>query len=188
MPNTSDQPDDVLIVALEPVADDSVRSAIARRKADDVLSVHVVAPASHIGTLQWLTGAEDEAHAEAEELADQTAHAVDAEVETEVGDRDLLLAVMDALVDFPADEILVAGSADEKAEAELRRFGLRISRLDGEEEIAAEPPTGTEGVARDVTHGQRPETPFVILGLVGGLLFGAIVLISMIAFLVAWLA
>jgi hypothetical protein len=178
----------VLIVALDPVADDSVRSAIARRQADETVSVHVVAPASHIGTLQWLTGAEEGAHAEAEELADRTAHAVDAEVETEVGDRDPLLAVRDALVDFPADEILVAGSADEKAEAELRRFGLPVARLEGDEEIAAEPPTGPEAVARDVTHGERPETPFVILGIVGGVLFGAIVLISLIAFLVAWLA
>jgi hypothetical protein len=179
----------VLVVALEPVSDDSVRTAIARRKENDALSVHVVAPASHIGTLQWLTGAEDEAHAEAEELADRTAHAVDAEVETEVGDRDPLLAVRDALVDFPADEILVAGSADEKAEAELRRFGLPVSRLDGGEEVVmGEKPTGTDALARDVTHGERPETPFVILGVVGAVLLGAIVLISVIAFLVAWLA
>jgi hypothetical protein len=178
----------VLIVALEPVAADSVRTAVARRKADDALSVHIVAPASHIGTLQWLTGAEDDARAEAEELADRTAHAVDAEVETEVGDRDPLLAVRDALVDFPADEILVAGSADEKAEAELRRLGLPVSRLDGDKEIAGEQPTGAEAVGRDVAHGERPETPFVILAIVGGVLLGAIVLISLIAFLVAWRA
>jgi hypothetical protein len=178
----------VLIVALEPVPDSAVRTAIGKRQADDGVSVHVVAPASHIGTLQWLAGAEDDAHAEAEELADRTAHAVDAVVETEVGDRDPLLAVRDALVDFPADEILIAGSGDEKTEAGLRRFGLPVSRLDGEETVTGAEPTGAEAVARDVTHGERPKTPFVILGVVGLVLLGVIVLVSVIAFVVARLA
>jgi len=178
----------VLIVALEPVPDRSVRTAIAKRKEEEGISVHVVAPASHIGTLQWLTGAEDDARAEAEELADRTARAVNADVETEVGDRDPLLAVRDALVDFPADEILVAGMADEKAEAELRRFGLPVSRLEGGERITGETSTGAEAIARDVTHGERPETPFVIVGVVGLVLLGVILLISLIAFLVFWLA
>jgi hypothetical protein len=177
----------VLIVALEPVPDSSVRTAIGEREADEEVSVHVVAPASHIGTLQWLTGAEDDARAEAEELADRTAHAVDADVETEVGERDPLLAVRDALVDFPADEILIAGSADEKAEAGLRRFGLPVSRLVGGETVTGEQQTGAEAVVQDVTHGERTETPFVILGVVGLVLLGVIVLISLIALMVAWL-
>lgn len=178
----------VLLVALDPVPDDQLRKAIAKRKEGADVNVHVVAPASHIGTLQWLAGAEDDARAEAEELADRTAHAVDAEVETEVGDRDPLLAVGDALVEFPADEILVAGGTDEKAEAELRRFGLPVSRLDEGGEIASGEPTGAEAVARDLTHGQRPETPFVILGVVGGVLLGVVILISVVAFLIARLA
>jgi hypothetical protein len=178
----------VLLVALEPVSDDQLRRAIEKRKDDAEVNVHVVAPASNIGTFQWLAGAEDDARAEAEELADRTAHAVDAEVETEVGDRDPLLAVRDALVEFPADEILVAGHTDEKAEAELHRFGLPISRLDDRGEIPSEEPTGPEAVARDLTHGQRPETPFVILGVVGAVLLGAVVLISLAAFLIARLA
>jgi hypothetical protein len=183
-------PRNVLLVALDPVPDDQLRRAIEKRKQGADVNVHVVAPASHIGTLQWPAGAEDDARAEAEELAESTAHAVEAEVETEteVGDRDPLLAVGDALVDFPADEILVAGSTDEKAEAELRRFGLPISRLDERGEIASEEPTGAEAVARDLTHGERPETPFVILGVVGGFLLGAVILISLTAFLIARLA
>ena len=178
----------VLLVALEPVPDDQLRRAIEKRKEGADVNVHVVAPASNVGTLRWLAGDEDDARAEAEELADRTAQSVDAEVETEVGDRDPLLAVEDALVQYPADEILVAGHADEKAEAELRRFGLPISRLEDGREILSTEPTGAEAVARDFTHGQRPETPFVILGVVGAVLFGAIALISLTAFLVYWLA
>jgi hypothetical protein len=119
----------VLLVVLDSVADDQVRSAIEARKEAADVRVHVVAPAASVGRLQALTGAVDKARAEAEELAGRTADAVDAEVETEVGDRDPLVAVEDALRMFPADEILVAGGADADMEAELRRFGLPISRV-----------------------------------------------------------
>lgn len=121
----------VLILVLDPVPDDEIQTAIATRKDMADVNVHVVAPAPSVGPLQWLTSADDEARAEAEKLADRTAEAVDADVETEVGEHDPLLAVEDALRVFPADEILVAGTADEKAEAALRRLGLPISRLDG---------------------------------------------------------
>jgi hypothetical protein len=177
----------VLLVVLDPVSDDEIQKAIATRKEVADVNVHVVAPATSVGRLQWLTGAEDEARAEAEQLADRTAHAVDANVETEIGDRDPFLAVEDALAVFPADEILVAGPADEKAEAALRRFGLPISRLDGGGQVTEEA-TGAEALAQDVTRGRRPETPFVILGAVGAILLAVIVLISLIAFLIIWLA
>jgi hypothetical protein len=184
-------PRNVLIVVLDPVPEEKIRAAIEARKEVADVSVHVVAPAAGVGRLQWLTGAEDEARAEAEELADQAAHAVDdaeADVETEVGERDPLLAVEDALAVFPADEILVAGSADEKAEAALRRIGLPISRLDGGGEVASEEATGAEALARDVTEGRSPETPFVAVGVVGAIVLAAIVLVTLIAFLVVWLA
>lgn len=181
----------VLVVALEPVPEDELRRAIEKRKQNGDMHVHVVAP-THIGTLQWLAGDEDDARAEAEELAERVAHAVEpaAEVDAEVGERDPLLAVEDALAQFPADEILVAGHTDEKSEAELRRFGLPVSRIDVHEvgEIPSEEPAGPEAVAHELTHGERPETPFVILGVVGAVLFGVIALISVIAFLVYWLA
>jgi hypothetical protein len=119
----------VLVVALDSVADDQLRSAIEARKEGADVRVHVVAPAASVGRLAALTGAVDKARAEAEELAGRTADAVDVEVETEVGDRDPLVAVEDALRTFPADEILVAGTADADMEAELQRFGLPISTV-----------------------------------------------------------
>jgi hypothetical protein len=177
----------VLIVVLDPVSDDEIGRAIAKRKKAGDVSVHVVAPATDVGPLQWLTGAEDEARAEAEQLADRTAHAVDADVETEVGERDPLLAVEDALRVFPADEILLAGTADEKVEAALRRLGLPITRLNGGGEVTGAEATGAEAVARDFAQGRRPETPFVVVGTVGAIALAAIVLISLIAFLIVWL-
>lgn len=178
----------VLILVLDPVPEAEIKKAVETRKEAEDVSVHVVAPAAGVGALQWLTGAEDEARAEAEQLADRTADAVDAEVETEVGEHDPVLAVEDALRVFPADEILVAGSADEKAEAALRRLGLPISRLDGGGEVIGEEATGAEAVVRDVAQGRRPETPFIVASAVLAIVVVAIVVISLLAFLIVWLA
>jgi hypothetical protein len=119
----------VLLVALDPVADEQIHSAIEARKETADVTVHVVAPAASVGRLAALTGAVDKARSEAEELAGRAAEAVDAEVETEVGDRDPLVAVEDALRQFPADEILVVGSAEPDVEEGLRRFGLPVSTV-----------------------------------------------------------
>jgi hypothetical protein len=181
-------PRNVLLVALEPVPEDEVRKAIAERNQGEEVNVHVVAPATHMGTFQWLTGEEDEARAEAADLADRTAEAVEADVETEVGERDPLLAVEDALALFPADEILVGGTADEKTEAGLQRFGIPVSRLGRGGAVVGEEATGAEAVARGVAQGKREETPFLVVGTVAAILLGLVALVSVIAFLVFWLA
>jgi hypothetical protein len=97
------------------------------------------------------------------------------------------LAVQDALALFPADEILVAGTPDEKLEAGLRDLGVSVTRLDGRGE-AAEGEAAAVDYARDVTQGRSTETPFVVVGTVGAILLGLVVLFSLIAFLVIWLA
>lgn len=178
----------LLLVVLEPVPDEAIRQALADRNGADEVNVHVVAPATHVGRFQWLTGATDEARAEAEELADQTAQAVDAEVETEVGEHDPVLAAQDALALFPADEILVAGTASERVEAGLRDLGLPISRVGGGGPVGAEHPGEAEAVARDVAEGKRDETPFVIVATVALVIFGVVAVVSLISFLVFWLA
>jgi hypothetical protein len=179
----------VLLVVLDSASDAEIRTAIAARKDLAEASVHVVAPTASVGPLQWLTSAEDEARAEAEQLADRTADAVSGDVETEVGDRDPLLAVEDALAVFPADEILLAGSGAgaEDLEVPLQRFGLPVSRLNGEGEVTGEEAAGAEAFARDVAQGRSPETPFVLLSVVGAVVLVAIVVISLIAFVVVWL-
>lgn len=175
----------VLLVALEPVPDEEIRRAIETRAETADVSVLVVAPALGVGLLESLTGAVDEARAKAGELADQVGRA-DADVRTEVGDRDPHVAVADALCEFAADEIVLAGAADVDTEAQLRGFGLPIAWVDGTAE-AGEEGSGTEAIARDVTRGRSSQTPALLLAAVGAVVLAAIVLVSLIAFLVAWL-
>jgi hypothetical protein len=177
----------VLVVALDPGSEDEIRTAIETRQDVDDVNVHIVAPASSVGPLQWLMGDEDDARAEAEEVAEQAADAVEAEVptETEVGDRDPLVAVEDALAGFPADEIVVAGHPDERTEVQLRRFGLPVERLDGGD---AARPSGPEELARDLARGRRTATPLVVITGVGAVVLGAAALLSLLLFLVSRLA
>jgi hypothetical protein len=177
----------VLLVALDPVSKEQIRSAIETRQEVDDVSVHVVAPAATLGPLKWMMGDEEDARAEAEELAEHAADMVEAEaaveeVETEVGDRDPLVAVEDALAVFPADEIVLAGHADDKTEARLRRLGLPVERLDGAEEIGS-----AEELARSVARGRSTRTPILVFAGVGAVILSAIALLSLLAFLVSWL-
>ena len=179
----------VLVVALDSGSEEEIRTAIEARQRADEVSVRVVAPASSMGALEWLMGDEDAARAEAEEVAEhaaEAAEAVEADVhtDTEVGDRDPLVAVEDALADFAADEIVVAGHPDEKTEARLRRFGLPVERL---EAIHAADSSGAEELAHDLARGRRTATPFVVILGVGAVVLGAAAVLSLLLFLVSWL-
>jgi hypothetical protein len=178
----------LLIVALQPISDREIESAVEARKEQGDVNVHVVAPAVTAGRFEWLTGADDDARAEAEKVADRTAHAIPADVETEVGEPDPLLAVQDALALFPADEILVAGNPDEKMQAGLRELGVPVTNLDGRGHPEEGDETEAVDYARDVTQGRSAETPFVVVGTVAAVIFGLVAVISLIAFLASWLA
>ncbi len=134
-------------------------------------------------------GDEDDARAEAEQLAAQTAGAVEAkvpldEVETEVGDRDPIVAVEDALAEFPADEIVLAGHADAQTEARLRRFGVPVERLDVGSDTGADE---SEGFAREIMRGGSTKTPLVVITGMGVVILGAAALLSLLLFAVKWL-
>ena len=101
----------VLVLATVPVPEDVLREAL--READDA-DIHVVAPASDISRLDWLTNAEDDARFEAAEVAEQTAGEVGADAE--VGDTDPVQALEDALREYPADEVVVAVPEGDDAE------------------------------------------------------------------------
>jgi hypothetical protein len=91
-------------------------SALRAALGDDVDELRVVVPAVHQSRLQWLTNADDDARERADEAASSIAEALPSqETEASAGDSDPLLAVEDALREFPADEVVVVTRPDEEA-------------------------------------------------------------------------
>jgi len=101
----------LLVLATVPVEENVLREAVGG--VDDA-EIRVVAPASDISRLDWLTNAEDDARREAAEVASRTADEVDGN--PEVGDTDPVQALEDALREYPADEIVVAVPEGDDAE------------------------------------------------------------------------
>ena len=98
----------LLIVACAAVEPEVLRNELKSRTEKQKLRVHVVVPASRISRLHWFTSDEDKPHRRADVLMkaviDNLADVVEAE--GHVGDTDPHRAVADALVTFPATEIL----------------------------------------------------------------------------------
>ena len=127
-----------LLVVINTDIPEGVLRALVRSRAGEGAEMLVVAPASELSRLNWLTNAEDDARAEADSLAVKTAVAAPTEdVEARVGDSDPLTAIADALRTFAADEILVVAHTDDEAgwlEAgsdvkAQTRFGLPVTRV-----------------------------------------------------------
>jgi hypothetical protein len=97
----------ILLVAAASFPADQL-DATLRSYASLDAEVRIVAPASNISRLDWLTNDEDSARAEAAERAERVAERVPADVtRVEVGDTDPIQAVEDALRVFCADEMIV---------------------------------------------------------------------------------
>jgi hypothetical protein len=127
----------LLVVITIDVADGVLRDLVRSRAGDDA-EMLVVAPASKISRLDWLTNAEDDARTDAASLAVKTAAATPTEdVEARVGDSDPLKAIEDALRTFAADEILVVAHPDDQAgwleegagATAQARFSLPVTRV-----------------------------------------------------------
>ena len=127
----------LLVVITSEIADGVLRDLVRSRAGDDA-EMLVVAPASDISRLDWLTNAEDDARDEAASLAAATAEATPTDdVEARVGDSAPVKAIEDALRTFAADEILVvahhddqAGWLEEGAGAKAQaRFSIPITRV-----------------------------------------------------------
>jgi hypothetical protein len=132
----------LLVVVTTEVADEALRQLVRGRGGDDA-EMLVVAPASKISRLDWLTNAEDDARAEAASVADKTAEATPTEdVEAAVGDSDPVKAIEDALRTFPADEIVVVTRSDDQAgwleegtgETARERFRLPVTHVEAAED------------------------------------------------------
>lgn len=105
----------------------------------DGAEIRVVSPVTKLSPLKWLANEEDAARGEAERTTKQAAKVLDRATPGDVtvhdagaGDTDPLLAIEDALAQFPADELVVvtappgrgASWLEEGLIAQLDRFAL----------------------------------------------------------------
>jgi hypothetical protein len=127
----------LLVVAAASFPAAALRTAVRAHAGEDA-EMLVVAPASDISRLDWLTNAEDDARSDAAERADELAEAAPTDdVESRVGDSDPVKAIEDALRTFVADELIVVTLSDEdagwlekgSAETALSRFSLPVTHL-----------------------------------------------------------
>ena len=98
-----------LIVANQTLTSDSLRDAINARLADGPVRTHVVVPLSPVGGR--LTWDEQESRAVAQARLDEVLgrlREMGAEADGEVGDRDPVMAVRDALRGREVDEVIVS--------------------------------------------------------------------------------
>ena len=98
-----------LIVANQTLTSESLREAIATRLADGPVRTHVVVPLSPVGGR--LTWDEAESRSVAQGRLDEVIarlRELGAEADGEIGDRDPVLAVRDALRGREVDEIIVS--------------------------------------------------------------------------------
>jgi hypothetical protein len=129
----------MLVVVTSDIPADRVNSAIVEDFGEGA-DVRVVAPASRISRLDWLTNAEDDARDDAVERADEVAGAISPQADAVVakaGDADPLQAIEDALRTSPADQIVFVTKPDDEAtwlesgaaEAAQARFDLPVTHL-----------------------------------------------------------
>lgn len=104
----------VLVVTTVTADESELRGELA-----DADEIRVVAPAAKISRLDWLTNAEDDARAEAEQAAEDVADAAAGDARVQVDptsqNTDAAENVTDALRNFPADEIVVLTRPGEDA-------------------------------------------------------------------------
>jgi hypothetical protein len=130
----------LLVLATDPVDADDLRGAL---DTDDLegAEVLVVSPAVNESPIAFWVSDSDEAIADAESTARQTAEALaeaGARARATTGESDPLLALQDALTTFKADRVVVFARGEEEAqryreddvlgEAE-RRFGVPATEV-----------------------------------------------------------
>jgi hypothetical protein len=130
----------LLVLATDPVDADDLRGALPGESIDGA-EVLVVSPAVNESPVAFWVSDSDEAIADAESTAKQSAEALaaaGAKTRAETGESDPLLALQDALATFPADRVVVFARGDDESqryreddllgEAE-RRFGVPIAAV-----------------------------------------------------------
>jgi hypothetical protein len=101
----------ILVVATSNIDADEIAGTVGGRFGEHA-EVRVLAPASRLSRLDWLTSAEDEARADAASRAADIADAIPEAVDARVGDVDPLQAIDDAVRAFAPDEVVVVTRED----------------------------------------------------------------------------
>jgi 4-hydroxyphenylpyruvate dioxygenase-like putative hemolysin len=129
----------LLVLATDPVSADDVRAALPDEDLQDA-EVLVVSPAVNESPVAFWVSDADEAIAEAESAAEQTAAELresGARARATTGESEPLLALQDALATYQADRVLIFVREEEGAryreddvvaEAE-RRFGVPVTEI-----------------------------------------------------------
>jgi len=127
----------LLVLATDPIDADDLRDALDGEELDGA-EVLVVSPAVNESPVAFWVSDSDEAIADAESTARQTADALAAEgarTRAETGESEPLLALQDALATFPADRVVVFTRDDEESQRyreddiageAQRRFGVPV--------------------------------------------------------------
>ena len=127
----------ILVVPTVPADESELREALP-----DAEEIRVVAPATDVSFLDWLTNDEDEARGQAREAADRVAAAASDDANVEIDrtgeNTDVAESIRDALRNFPADEIVVVTRPGEKAtwleddtlRAALETYGIPVRHLE----------------------------------------------------------
>ena len=128
----------LLVLATDPVDADDLRGALDGEEIDGA-EVLVVSPAVNSSPLAFWVSDSDEAIADAESTARQTADALSAagaRTRAQTGESDPLLALQDALTTFHADRVVVFTRGEEEAQRyreddvvgeAQRRFAVPVS-------------------------------------------------------------
>jgi hypothetical protein len=176
----------ILLVLLDGVGSGTLRQAV-RRRLGEAANVHVVAPI-RVGMLDWLATDEDAARATAEvqALEAEWALADDADVEGEAGDVDPIVAVVDALRRFDADEILLVGGAKQNGGIEdaLKRLHRPVSWVDDGARVRER--SSLREFGRAIRAGRSKATPFVFFAGVNLALLALAAAVSLIVLLILW--
>src|SRR3954469_621910 len=107
----------LLVLATDPVDADDLRDALEDDSLDGA-EVLVVSPAVNESPVAFWVSDSDEAIADAESTAEQTADALrqrPVQARPPAGEREPLMALQDALATYPADRVLVFARGDEGA-------------------------------------------------------------------------
>ena len=140
----------VLIVATEAVVGDAIAEVLEPRLRDGASEAFVVAPALAGSALKHAMGDVDAARVQAQERLEaslSTLRGQGLSVSGTVGDSDPVLAIEDALAQFPADEIVLVTRPDDEARW-LEGDVFERARIQYEPEImhvSLAAPTGTHG-------------------------------------------